>query len=251
MSFVMRAVFCIVALAFGIAPTTVIGASAPLEFYALAPITGPLAFYGQGVQQSLAAQAMAINAAGGIRGRDVHFNVLDDQASAQIAVQLLSPLLAKNVPVIIDAGPAATCRATSSVAKGSAVVFCLSTAYRPEVDSYSFTTPFSLEAGIAAQVRYFRNIGLKRLGFIVATDATGHEVDSVLNAILAYPENRGVTAVARERFSPSDISVTAQIARIHSADPQAVFAFGSGAPLGLIFSAMRDAGMALPRRRWR
>jgi branched-chain amino acid transport system substrate-binding protein len=246
MSLVLRAVFCIAALAFGIVPTTAIGAADPLELYALVPITGPLAFYGQGIQQSLAAEEATINAAGGVRGRNVHFNVLDDQANPQIAVQLLSPLLAKNVPVIIDAGPAATCRATASVAKSSAVIFCLSTAYRPEIDSYSFTTPFSLEAGIAAQVRFFRNIGLKRLGFIIATDATGQEVDTVLNSILAYPENRGVTAVARERFSPADISVAAQIARIHSANPQAVFAFGSGAPLSLIFGAMRDAGLALP-----
>jgi ABC-type branched-subunit amino acid transport system substrate-binding protein len=34
----------------------------------LAPITGPLVFYGQGIQQSLAAEEAAINGDGGIRG---------------------------------------------------------------------------------------------------------------------------------------------------------------------------------------
>jgi branched-chain amino acid transport system substrate-binding protein len=246
MSLVKQIALLLIVLVLGAVPATAAGTASPLELYALVPITGPLAFYGQGVQQSLAAEAAVISAAGGVRGRDVHITVLDDQANPQTAVQLISPLLAKNVPVIIDAGPAATCRATAALAKSAAVIFCLSTAFRPEVDSYSFTTPFSLEAGIAVQVRYFRNIGLKRLGFVIATDATGQEVDNVLSTVLAYPENKDVIAVARERFSPADISVSAQIARIGNAKPQAVFAFGSGTPLGLIFNAMRDAGMALP-----
>jgi ABC-type branched-subunit amino acid transport system substrate-binding protein len=144
MSLLMRIAFLLIAFAFGAVPPGAVGAATPLELYALVPITGPLAFYGQGVQQSLAAEAVAINADGGIRGRDVHFTVLDDQASPQIAVQLISPLLAKNVPVVIDAGPAATCRATAAAARSSAVIFCLSTAFRPDVDPYSFTTPFSL-----------------------------------------------------------------------------------------------------------
>src|ERR1700722_9477693 len=89
MSLPMRIAFVLIALALG-AVVPGAGAATPLELYALAPITGPLAFYGQGVQQSLAAEEAAINAAGGVRGRNVHFTLLDDQASPQIAVQLIS-----------------------------------------------------------------------------------------------------------------------------------------------------------------
>jgi branched-chain amino acid transport system substrate-binding protein len=233
-------------LAFGIAPAAPARAADPLEIYALAPLTGPLAFYGQGVQASLVAEAAAINAAGGVHGRNLHFTVLDDQGNPQIAVQLVAPLPAKGVPIIIDAGPAATCYATTAALKSNAVVFCLSTAYEPRGDSYSFTTPFSLEAGMAAQVRFFRKRGLKRIAFITATDATGVAADVVTTNLLAYPENKDVVAVARERFGNSDISVTAQIARIRNANPQAIFALGSGPSLALIFREMRDAGLALP-----
>ena len=234
------------ALAIGFAPSTGVVAADPLELYALLPTTGPLAFYGQGIAQSLVAQEAAINAAGGVRGRNVHFNVLDDQANPQIAVQLATPLQAKGVPIIIDAGPAATCRATTAALKNSTVVFCLSTAYEPAADSYSFTTPFSLQAGMEAQVRFFRKRGLKRIAFITATDATGQAADVATTNLLALPENKDVVAVDRERFGSTDIALTAQIARIRAANPQAVYALGSGAALALILREMRDAGLAIP-----
>src|SRR5277367_1673276 len=94
----------LLALSLGIAPARGAGAADPLELYVLIPTTGPLAFYGQGVAGSLAAEEATINAAGGVRGRNVHFTMLDDQANPQTAVQLLTPLLAKGVPVVIDAG---------------------------------------------------------------------------------------------------------------------------------------------------
>ena len=78
------------------------------------------------------------------------------------------------------------------------------------------------------------------------TDATGQAADAATTNILGLPENRDVVAVARERFAPSDIGVTAQIARIRSANPQAIFALGSGSALALILREMRDAGLALP-----
>ena len=217
-----------------------------IEINALLPMTGPLAFYGTSIAQSLAVQERTINSGGGINGMPIHIVTLDDQANPQTAVQLTTPLVSRGVAVLIDGGPAATCRATTAVVKQNAVVFCLSTAYEPTPDSYSFTTPFSLEASIAAQVRFFRMRGLKRMGFITATDATGQAVEAVLTNVLAYPENRDIVAVGRERFGMTDISVSAQLARIRSGNPQALFAIASGTPLGLLLREIRDAGMTMP-----
>jgi branched-chain amino acid transport system substrate-binding protein len=218
----------------------------PLELYALLPLTGPLAFYGQSILAAMSAQEQSINATGGVDGRQVHFTILDDQASPQIAVQLMSPLLAKGVPVIVDGGPAATCRATTALAKTDALVFCLSTAYTPASGTYSFSTPFSLEDSIAAQIRFFRVRGLKRMGFVSLTDATGQASEEALTHILAYPENKDVVAVGRERFAGSDISVSAQLARLRSGGPQAIMVNASGAPLGIVLRDLRDAGLTMP-----
>jgi ABC-type branched-subunit amino acid transport system substrate-binding protein len=232
------------ALGLGVAPFTGARAADPLEVNALLPMTGQTAFYGQAIAKSLTVEESAINAAGGINGRDIHFNFLDDQANPQIAIQLTAGLLSKGVPAIIDGGPAATCKATATTAKSAAVVFCLSGAYQP--DAYSFTTPMSFEDALAAQIRFFRTRGLKRIGFLVGTDATGQAADVAITNVLAYPENRGVTAAAREHFGNQDISVAAQVTNIRNAGAQAVFASASGTPLATILREMRDTAMTIP-----
>lgn len=246
MILIRTAVCAVLALLLAAAPFSGVRAADPLELYALLPLTGPLAFLGQGVAASMGAEEAAINARGGVKGRTIHFTMLDDQGNPQVAVQLMAPLLGKGVPAIIDSGPAATCRATTAAAKSAAVIYCLSNAYDPSGDSYSFATPMSLEDAIAAQIRYLRVRGLKRIGFIITTDATGQASDAAITNILAYPENRDVVAVARERFGMADISVTAQIARIHNAGAQAVYALASGAPFALVLREVRDAGMNVP-----
>jgi branched-chain amino acid transport system substrate-binding protein len=246
MQLVVRAAAAALAILLSLAPFGSARAADPLEMYALIPLTGPLAFYGAGIATSLGALEKTANASGGINGRNVHINILDDQANPQIAVQLLGPILSKGAPVVIDAGPAATCKATAALAKTASVIFCLSTAYEPVADPYSFTTPMSLEDALAAQIRFFRVRGLKRLGFIIANDATGQASDAVLTNIMNYPENRGMSVVVRERFGLADISLTAQVAHLRSANVQAVYALASGAPFGLILREMRDAGLNVP-----
>ena len=234
------------ALILGAAPFTSARAADPIEVNALLPMTGPLAFYGAGIANGLNAEESVLNAGGGINGRTLHFVISDDQANPQVAVQLTSALVSKGAPIIFDGGPAATCKATANTAKNSAVVLCLSAAYDPADDPYSFTTPMSFESALAAQVRYFRVRGFKRIGFIIGTDATGQIADSSLTHIMTYPENKDMVLVARERFGTTDLSVTAQVAKLKAGNPQAVFLAASGAPLGLILREMRDAGMELP-----
>jgi branched-chain amino acid transport system substrate-binding protein len=226
------------------APSTSTRAADPIDVYALLPTTGQTAFYGQAIAKSLAVEEATINAAGGINGRDIHFVISDDQANPQIAVQLTASVLSKGATAIIDGGPVATCRATTAAAKGAAIVFCLSGTFQP--DAASFTTPMSFEDALAAQIRFFRARGLKRLGFLVATDATGQAADAAITSVLGYPENRSIVAVARERFGNADISVAAQVANVQHADAQAVFVAASGTPLGTILRGMRDAGMRVP-----
>ena len=48
------------------------------------------------------------------------------------------------------------------------------------------------------------------------------------------------------RFNPSDVSVAAQIERIKGSNPQAMIAWSTGAPIGTVFKAIRDAGLDIP-----
>ena len=67
-----------------------------------------------------------------------------------------------------------------------------------------------------------------------------------MTAELAKPEYHAMHVVATERFSPGDISIAAQLARIRAAGAQFIVTYNSGAPFGIVIRGMRDAGIDLP-----
>ena len=52
--------------------------------------------------------------------------------------------------------------------------------------------------------------------------------------------------VERQRFNPTDVTVSAQIERIKAADPQALIAWSTGAPIATVFKAVLEAGLNVP-----
>jgi branched-chain amino acid transport system substrate-binding protein len=60
------------------------------------------------------------------------------------------------------------------------------------------------------------------------------------------PENAGLSFVSVEHFNPSDVTVSAQIARIAAAHPDAVVAWSTGTPFGTLLHGINDAGLAMP-----
>jgi branched-chain amino acid transport system substrate-binding protein len=52
--------------------------------------------------------------------------------------------------------------------------------------------------------------------------------------------------VERQRFNPTDVSVSAQIERVRAANPQAFIAWSTGAPIATVFKAVLQAGLDVP-----
>ena len=99
---------------------------------------------------------------------------------------------------------------------------------------------------VAVQLRYFRERGLKRIGVLSSTDATGQSFDTMLTAAKALPEFKDVTIVAYEHFNLADVSVAAQVARIKAQSPQAMMTFTVGPAFGTELRAISDAGLDIP-----
>jgi branched-chain amino acid transport system substrate-binding protein len=99
---------------------------------------------------------------------------------------------------------------------------------------------------VAAGIRYFRLRGWTRLAIIIATDASGQDVDRGIEAALAAPENKTMNVVAHEHFNPTDLSVAAQMARIKAANPQVLITWGTGTPEGTLLRGVADAGLDIP-----
>ena len=57
------------------------------------------------------------------------------------------------------------------------------------------------------------------------------------------PENKPLSIVAYEHFSDTEISVSAQVARIKAANPDFIYVSASGTPFQTVMRALNDAGL--------
>ncbi len=218
----------------------------PIEVNAMLPLTGFGAFSGKANQNALTALEALVNKSGGISGRPLHFVYLDEQSSAQTAVELTNQLIAKNVQWMLGPGVVASCRATEPLLKNGPLQFCQSPAMHPAKGSFLFSSSVSTQDQVLVLIRYARKRSWNRVAFITSTDASGQDGDQAIDAALALPENKSMKLVRREHFNITDFTVTAQMTNIKAADPQVVFLWTPGTPFGTLIRGFSDAGIDAP-----
>jgi branched-chain amino acid transport system substrate-binding protein len=221
-------------------------AQRPYEINAILPLTGSAAFIGDGHAGALRAAETYINSTGGIKGRPVHFVIADSQSKPQVNVQLTTGVLAKHPPFVIEGGPVQECNAAAPLYTKGPVMYCLSPGFFPEHGSYMYGAGIESRVGIGVVVRYLRMKGFKRLGVIMLTDIAGQEAEAALKAALNDPVNADVRIVDLEHFAVTDISVSAQMAKIKDAKPDVVVGWATGTPTGTLLLAYTGLGMAVP-----
>ncbi len=244
----LRALFFTVALAFAASAT---GAAAPAtgEPYtieAILPLTGSGAYSGQLHAEALKVYENVANANGGIRGRPVHFDIHDDQSNPVITVQLTNQILAKKPPVFMGSAYVAACAAEQPlVLNVSTVEFCVSPGLLTKQKNV-FASSIAITYIVPAIYKFMRDRGFSRVAVIVATDATGQASDALTTAAFALPENKNLKLVANEHFNPTDITVSAQIARVKAADPQGIVVFATGNAFATVLRGLNDSGIRVP-----
>jgi branched-chain amino acid transport system substrate-binding protein len=213
----------------------------------IVPLTGGAAFVGGGQKDTLQALAEVVNKGGGIQGRNLAFSFHDDQSSPQVAVQLSNEVLQGKPAVIMGSSIVAMCLAMAPLMTSGPVHYCLSPAIHPQPGSYTFSASADSVDQVAAVLRYYRMKGWTKISALQTTDASGQDGDKAIDAVLNYPENKGVMQkVIEEHFNPTDISVTAQIEKIKASGAQALIAWVTGAPAATIFKGMIQAGLDIP-----
>jgi branched-chain amino acid transport system substrate-binding protein len=226
---------------------TVAGAAdAPVSIPVIMPLTGGGAFIGQTQQKSLQILEGLVNKDGGIKGRPVKFEFLDDQTSPQVAKQLGSQEQTTS-PIVLGSSLSAMCKAIAPVYDTAGPVnYCLSPAIYPAKGSYVFTASASTKDLIIATIRFFREKGWKNIALLASTDASGQDgVDDSAEA-LKLPENAGMKMVDVERYNGSDVSATAQVTKIKAANPQAIIVWAPGTPFATGLRALQDVGLTIP-----
>ncbi|HVA14350.1 MAG TPA: ABC transporter substrate-binding protein [Stellaceae bacterium] len=216
------------------------------DIHVIDDLTGGAAFLGKEEQQALLILEKLVNQQGGIGGKPLHFVFHDDQSNPQIAVQLTNDVLALHPAVIMGSGFVATCNAMAPLMQNGPVMYCFSPGIHPPSGSYVFVAGVSTFDQSAALVNYFRLKGWTKLALVTSTDATGQDADEGFAKLLKRPENGTINIVSHQHFNPTDVTISAQIERIKSADPQVLIGWATGAPSATIFRGAVQAGLTLP-----
>jgi len=93
---------------------------------------------------------------------------------------------------------------------------------------WSFKTPYNDATTAAATVKHMKSSGVKSVATIAFNDAYG---EGWVREFTPLAEKRESSSCANELFARTDTSVTAQILKIVSGNPDAVLVVASGTPV--------------------
>ncbi|MGA2392317.1 MAG: ABC transporter substrate-binding protein [Candidatus Lustribacter sp.] len=220
---------------------------APYAVTAILSESGPGAFVGQAAGKSMVAMESYINSTGGIHGRPLEITVLDDQSSPQVAVQLVNGLIAQKRPAFIGPMLTATCDAVIPlISQSGPVAYCVSPFVSPPPGGYMFMQQGSALDLAITGLRFLKGRGFKRIAVLNATDASSQAADAGFEQAFGLKEFASLQQVLHMRFSPADITLTAQASQIKAANPDAIVTWSVGAPFAATLKALRDAGVNVP-----
>jgi branched-chain amino acid transport system substrate-binding protein len=243
---IKRAATWILAALIGALPCAT-AAAEPYNIYVITALTGQSAFLGSEEAKGLAVLEAQVNKAGGVRGRQIHFVIQDDQSIAQNSVELLNESIAKKIPVLLGTSLVSGCGAMLPVISNGPVVYCFSPGIHPPAGSYMFSASISTADYIVATMRYLKSKGLHKIALMTSTDATGQDADRSIDAAVNAPENGGTLSIVdREHFNVTDLSVAAQISKIKASGAQVAILWTVGTPFGTLLREAVQGGLDIP-----
>jgi branched-chain amino acid transport system substrate-binding protein len=181
-----------------------------------------------------------------IGGRKVQYIVLDDASDTTTAVKNTRKLISEDrVDVVVGSTVTPNSLAMIDVvaeAETPMISMAASSRIVDPVDAkrrWVFKTPQNDQQMAVVIVGHMLAKGLKTVGFIGFADAYG---EGWWNEFSKIAEARGLKIVANERYQRTDTSVTGQILKIMSANPDAVLIAGSGTPAALPQKTLKERG---------
>jgi branched-chain amino acid transport system substrate-binding protein len=177
-----------------------------------------------------------------IAGQKVNYVVLDDATDPTAASKNARKLVSEDkVDVIIGSSTTPTSTAVLEVAAESKTPQIALAPFAPAADKAAWVFQMPQDFGIMANaiVSHMAANRVKTIGFIGYSDGYGELWLGVMNSFAAA---KGMKMVAAERFNRTDTSVTGQILKILTTNPDAVLVVGSGTPAVLPQATLVERG---------
>lgn len=175
-------------------------------------------------------------------GQPVEYLIMDDGTDPTNAVKHARKLISEDkVDLIIGSSsvPAATSITDVSAELKTPQIALSPVGAAASRNPWVFTIPQPAVIMMGAVADHMKANNIKSVGFIGFSDAWG---DLVLNGLKAHADNAGIKIVAEERYGRNDTSVTGQVLKVLSTNPDAVVVGGSGTPGALPHVTLADRG---------
>jgi branched-chain amino acid transport system substrate-binding protein len=211
------------------------------------PLTGPQAVVGQGDRETVQALVAYWNSRGGIRGRRVVVDILDNASNPSQAVQNVQRFVGDSKYVgILGSGNAAAAVATAPLATQGEIPFI---ALSPPTTIVAPPRPFVYLALPTSRLyaynmaQYLRRLGIRRIA--VMGDNGGFGRDGV-GQVGALARAYGFTITESIVFAPTATSFAAELTRVKNSNAQALWLWSVVPAAATIVKEFRQ--LQLPQR---
>lgn len=217
-------------------------------------LTGAVASYGSSINDGAKLAIEEINAAGGINGKKIRYEVIDNRSENSEAVAAMTKLITEHKAVAVVA-PATSGNSTAivelanknkvPVVTGSGTAETVTVAADGSVNDYAFRTcfidPFQ---GIVAANFATGDLGAKNVA--IYSDSSSDYAKGLAASFKSQIEANGGKVVVHENYVAKDVDFKATLTRIKGANPDFVFIPGYYEEVGLIVKQARELGLNIP-----
>ncbi len=211
----------------------------------IAPLTGENAIYGKTATNGAKLAFEEINKDGGILGKQVKYEVLDDKGDNTEAVNAFNKLVSQDVVAVIGAVTSAPTEAVAQPAVDENMPLLTPTGTqfgitegRDNVFRVCYTDPFQGE--ILAQ---YTNEILKAKKVAIMTNNSSDYSDGIAKAYKEKAKDLDIEVVAEESYGAGDTDFRAQLTKIASAKPEVVVIPDYYKEVALISQQARETGI--------
>jgi branched-chain amino acid transport system substrate-binding protein len=126
------------------------------------------------------------------------------------------------------------------------VLYALNPNMLPTPGGYVFSPGAPTVDFTAVGATFYRLRGITKIGVIVTTDASGKNSLESLKESLKKPANKNMKLVDVETFGATDVSVSAQAAKMKASGAQVIFDYAIGTAFGTSLHGLSDIGFNVP-----
>jgi len=229
----MKLVTTLAGIALGLAVTA---AQAEIVVGVTISTTGPAASLGIPEKNTFAMMPTSVGS------EKVRYVILDDGSDPSAAVKNGRKLTAEDkADLLIGSSTVPTSMALIEVAMETHTPMLALAPLAPPPDKrvWAFAPPQTNLLMASAVIDHMVSTGIKSMGFIGYNDAFG---EGFWREIEPLAQKAGIKMLASERYNRTDTSVTGQVLKLVSANPEAILIVGSGTPAALPQITLAERG---------